>query len=120
MDCVTGGGLFMTDLTLTGQTKEMKKGVLANNICVYIAEHVGVEVKDVGLDTHLGNDLGLDQFDVVELTILVEEQFADGKIADEGDEIESVGDLIRHIQTARAACMPRIELDKASTSEGLP
>ena len=52
--------------------------------------------------------------------VLLEEQFADGKSADEGDEIESVGDLIRHIQTARAACMPRIELDKAVTSEALP
>ena len=88
----------MTVLTLTGQTREIKKGVLANNICAYIAEHVGVDVEDVGLDTHLGNDLGLDQFDVVELMILLEEQFADGKSADEGDEIESVGDLIRHIQ----------------------
>ena len=60
MEALLVGGLFMTVLTLTGQTREIKKGVLANNICAYIAEHVGVDVEDVGLDTHLGNDLGLD------------------------------------------------------------
>ena len=88
----------MTVLTLTGQTRELKEMALANNICAYIAEHVGVDAKDVGLATHFNDDLGLDWLDVVELVILSEEQFADGMIADENNEIETVGDLILHIK----------------------
>ena len=57
----------MTVLTLTGKTRELKEMALANNICAYIAEHVGVDAKDVGLATHFNDDLGLDWLDVVEL-----------------------------------------------------
>jgi acyl carrier protein len=92
------GGLFMTVLTLTGQSRELKETALANNICAYIAEHVGVDAEDVGLATHFNDDLGLDWLDIVELMILSEEQFADGMIADEDNEIETVGDLILHIE----------------------
>ncbi len=88
----------MTVVRLTGKTRELKKTALANNICAYIAEHVGVAAEDVGLDTNFNVDLGLDWFDVVELMILAEEQFVDGMIADENDEIETVGDLILHIE----------------------
>jgi acyl carrier protein len=89
----------MTIVRLTEQTAKLKKGgSLASQICAYIARHAEMDTGTVDLDTHFGNDLGLDWLDVVELMILVEEQFAQGKIADDPHEIVFVRDLIHHIQ----------------------
>jgi hypothetical protein len=40
----------------------------------------------------------MDLLDVVELMILIEDQFTDVEITDHEPEIEFVGDLIRHIE----------------------
>jgi len=44
--------------------------------------------------------LGLDLIEVIELTILLEDEFAGGRLTSEADEIEFVGDLVRHIERA--------------------
>jgi acyl carrier protein len=88
----------MTVLTLTRRISSPKEGLLANQIRTFIAEHLGVDVDSIGVDSHFRDDLGLDLLDVVELMILLEEKFTNGKITDEGDGIEFVGDLIRHIE----------------------
>jgi acyl carrier protein len=88
----------MTILTLRRQSAGLKEEFLANKICAYIAEHVGLDVESVDIDSHFEDDLGLDWLDTVELMILVEEQFAAGEVTYEADQIEFVGDLIRHIE----------------------
>jgi acyl carrier protein len=46
------------------------------------------------------DDLGADWLDRLELMIVIEDQFAGVEITDEDvDQIEVVGDLIRHIET---------------------
>jgi acyl carrier protein len=62
-----------------------------------IAQHLGVDVERVTDDVHL-SDLGADWLDRLELTIVIESQFAgvDGTDADV-EQIEVVGDLLRYI-----------------------
>jgi acyl carrier protein len=51
-------------------------------------------------DAHLTDDLGADWLDRLELMIVIEDRFADVVITDEDvDQLEVVGDLIRHIES---------------------
>jgi acyl carrier protein len=62
------------------------------------AQHVGVDVEYINDDLDLSEDLALDLFDVIELMMVLEEIFIDQTVTNEADEIELVGDLIRHIE----------------------
>jgi acyl carrier protein len=75
--------------------------ILATRIRTFIAERLGVDVDSVIVDSHFRDDLGLDLLDVVELTMLIEEEFVKREIADSNDEIEFVGDLIQHIEVCQ-------------------
>ena len=60
---------------------------------------MGVDVECINDDLHLSEDFGFDLLDIIELTILLEEQFgAEREITDEPNQIEFVGGLIRHIE----------------------
>jgi acyl carrier protein len=49
---------------------------------------------------HFTNDLGADLFDRVELMLAIEDQFAGVEITDDDvEQIQVVGDLIRHVNT---------------------
>ena len=74
------------------------RDILATRIRIFIAERLGVDVDSVIVDSHFRDDLGLDLLDVVELTMLIEEEFVKREITDSNDEIEFVGDLIQHIE----------------------
>ena len=88
----------MTSLALTPRSSTPKGGIRTSEIRACIARHLGVEVDFISDELHFAHDLGLDWLDVIELLVLLEEQFADGRVMDE-TEIEFVGDLIRHIET---------------------
>ena len=63
------------------------------------ANQLGVDVKRVTDEAHFTDDLGADWLDRLELMIVIEDRFADVVITDEDvDQIEVVGDLIRHIE----------------------
>ena len=94
------GGACMTGLTLSSRISALKEGSLARKIRAYIAGHVGVDVEAINDDSDFGEDLGLDLIEVIELTILLEDEFAGGRLTGEADEIELVGDLVRHIERA--------------------
>ena len=84
--------------SLASPSSIQKEGFLATKIRAHIAEHVGVDVECINDDTHLSEDFGLDLLDIVELMIVLEQQFgAEGEITDEPDQVESVGGLIRQI-----------------------
>jgi acyl carrier protein len=63
-----------------------------------IAEYLGIEAKQVTDEAHFG-ELGMDRYDRLELMILIEDAFIGVEITDnDADQIEFVGDLIRHIE----------------------
>jgi acyl carrier protein len=69
----------------------------SNDVRTLIANHLGVDVKRVTDEAHFTDDLGADWLDRLELMIVIEDRFAD--VADEEvDQLEVVGDLIRHIE----------------------
>jgi len=86
--------------SLASPSAALKEGSLASKIRARLAEHVGVDVECINDDSHLSEDFGLDLLDIIELTILLEEQFpaAEGEVTNEPNQIEFVGDLIRHIE----------------------
>jgi acyl carrier protein len=92
----------MTSLTLTPRSSARKEGFLTSDIRACIAKHLGVDVEFISDESHFTDDLGLDWLDIIELIILLEERFADGRVTDEA-EIEFVGDLINHIESSNHA-----------------
>jgi acyl carrier protein len=69
----------------------------SNDVRTLIANQLGVDVKRVTDEAHFTDDLGADWLDRLELMIVIEDRFAD--VADEEvDQLEVVGDLIRHIE----------------------
>jgi acyl carrier protein len=63
-----------------------------------IAEYLGIEAKQVTDEAHFG-ELGMDRYDRLELMILIEDAFIGVELTDnDADQIEFVGDLIRHIE----------------------
>ena len=78
----------------------MNEDTLTNQIRLFIAKQIGLDVQDIGIEAHFNDDLGLDPLDVIELTILIEEHFAQGKVINDGDQLEYVRDLICHIENS--------------------
>jgi len=71
----------------------------ADEVRTLIADYLGIGAKQVTDEAHLGDDLGLDWLDQLELMILIEDEFAGVEFSDAAvSEIEVVGDLIRHIE----------------------
>ncbi len=78
----------------------MREVLASNDVRSLIANQLGVDIKRVTDEAHFTDDLGADWLDRLELMIVIEDQFADVVITDEDvDQIEVVGDLIRHIET---------------------
>jgi acyl carrier protein len=78
----------------------MHEETLTDQIRLFIAKQLGLDLQDVAAEAHFNDDLGLDYLDVIELTILIEEQFAQGKVTNDDDQIEFVKDLVCHIDTS--------------------
>ena len=86
----------MTKLILTPRAVANKEDLPAN-IRTLVAEHLGVAVEHLTLNSNFSDDLGLDWLDVVELIVLVENQFPDVEVLETEREVASLGDLIQHI-----------------------
>ena len=85
--------------SLASPSSTLKEGFLASKIRARIAEYVGVDVECINDDSHLSEEFGLELLDIIELTILLEEQVdAEGEVTNEPNQIEFVGDLIRNIE----------------------
>jgi len=79
----------------SSQKATATREVLASNdVRTLIANQLGVDVKRVTDEAHFTDDLGR-----LELMIAIEDRFADIVITDDDvDQLEVVGDLIRHIE----------------------
>ena len=92
--------MMIGSLAPSEQTTAFKEACATNDVRTLIANHLGVSVGRVTDETHFTNDLGADWLDRLELMMVVEDQFPDLEITDaDVDQIEVVGDLIRHIET---------------------
>jgi acyl carrier protein len=88
---------MMTSRTLTRRTSDVEQGFVTCKVRALIAEHLGIDIESVTADTHFADDLGIDLLDVLELMIVIEDQFVGVEIPDDA-QIEFVGDLIRQIE----------------------
>jgi acyl carrier protein len=76
----------------------------AKDVRTLIAHQLGVDVKRVTDEAHFADDLGADWLDRLELMIEIEAQFPTVEFTDDDvDQIDVVGDLIRHLRSARVA-----------------
>jgi len=69
-----------------------------NKVIKAISDHLGIDESKVVPTAHLIDDLGADDFDIVELTIAIQE--ATGKSISSEDEanVQTVGDFIKLVE----------------------
>jgi acyl carrier protein len=100
--CFTdSGALSMTIASLKSSQKATatREVLAANDVRTLIANQLGIDIKRVTDEAHFTDDLKADWLDRLELMIAIEDRFADVVITDEDvDQLEVVGDLIRHIE----------------------
>ena len=66
----------------------------------FVCEQFGVEEDDITMDTSFRSDLNADSLDMVEIMMLLEEEFDVGEIDEEAAAgIETVGDAVNFIQS---------------------
>ena len=89
--------MTITSLKSSQKTRAVTEVLASNDVRTLIANQLGVDVKRVTDEAHFTDDLGW--LDRLELMIVIEDRFAKVVITDEDvDQIEVVGDLIRHIE----------------------
>ena len=71
-----------------------------NDVRTLVAKQLRVDIEFVTSEAHFTHDLGADLIDRVELMLAIEEQFASLEITDDDvEQIQVVGDPIRHLNT---------------------
>jgi len=91
--------MTIASLKSSQKTRAMTEVLASYDVRTLIANQLGVDVKRVTDEAHFTDDLGADWLDRLELMIVIEDRFANVVITDEDvDQIEVVGDLIRHIE----------------------
>src|SRR5262249_6262100 len=84
--------MTIASLKSSQKTRAMTEVLASYDVRTLIANQLGV-------DAHFTDDLGADWLDRLELMIVIEDRFANVVITDEDvDQIEVIGDLIRHIE----------------------
>jgi acyl carrier protein len=64
-----------------------------------IAEEFGLEEDEVTMDLSFADDLDADSVDIVELSMVLEEEFGVDEIDDDvASSIQTVGDLVHYLQ----------------------
>ncbi len=63
-----------------------------------LAEQLDADEESITMDTDIGNDLGADSLDVVELIMSIEDEFGIQVPDEQIEEVKTVGDLVNYIQ----------------------
>ena len=85
-------------LTPLKQATPLKECFSINDVRTLVAKHLGVDIEFITSEAHFPNDLEADLFDRVELMLAIEDQFVGVEITDDDvEQIQVVGDLIRHL-----------------------
>src|SRR5262245_39064375 len=91
--------MTITSFKSSHKTRAVTEVLASNDVRTLIANQLGVDVKRVTDEAHFTDDLGADWLDRLELMIVIEDRFAKVVITDDDvDQLEVVGDLIRHIE----------------------
>jgi acyl carrier protein len=96
------GGLIMNigSSTPLQHLAPLKECFSINDVRTLVAKQLRVDIEFVTSETHFTNDLGADLLDRVELMLAIEDKFAGVEITDDDvEQIQLVGDLIRHLNT---------------------
>lgn len=64
-----------------------------------LAEQLDADIDAITMDTDIGNDLGADSLDVVEMIMSLEDEFGIQVPDEKIEEIKTVGDLVNYIQS---------------------
>jgi acyl carrier protein len=75
---------------------------LCKDLC---ADHIGVDLARVSDNAKLGDDLGADSLDCVELTVWAEERFNVAISDDEADRVVTVADMANLVARKQAAAV---------------
>ena len=67
-----------------------------------IIEQLGVTAEQVTPEAKFIEDLGADSLDTVELVMALEEEFGLETPDDEAEKLQSVGDVIKHVEDSQA------------------
>ena len=82
------------------QLTPLKECFSVNDVRTLVAKQLCVDIEFVTSETHFTNDLGADSLDRVELMLAIEGKFAGVEITDDDvEQIQVVGDPIRHLNT---------------------
>jgi acyl carrier protein len=91
--------MTIASLKIESNATVREEVLAAKDVRTLIAYRLDVDIKRVTDEAHFSDDLGADWLDRLELMIVIEDRFVDVVITDEDvDQIEVVGDLIRHIE----------------------
>jgi acyl carrier protein len=92
------GGIPMTLSCLSVTQRAPQEAFDSDKVRTLIADYLGIDAKRVADEAHF-SEFGMDRYDRLELMILIEDTFTGVEIKDDAaDQIEVVGDLIRHIK----------------------
>jgi acyl carrier protein len=84
------------------QLTPLKDYFSINEVRTLVARQLRVDIEFVTSETHFADDLGADSLDRVELMLAIEDQFAGVEITDDDvEQIQVVGDLVRHLNISR-------------------
>ena len=80
----------------------MAEKTIEQRIKDIIIEQLGVTADQVTPEAKLIEDLGADSLDTVELVMALEEEFGLEIPDDEAEKLQSVGDVIKHVEDSQA------------------
>ena len=86
----------MTNL-ISGPRRVVANAKLLTKVRTLVVEQLGIDIEDINVNSHFANDFGLDPLDILELVILIEEQFPN-LVVIERRELSCFADLIEQIQ----------------------
>jgi acyl carrier protein len=88
----------MTLSCLSGTQRAPQEAFVSDKVRTLIADYLGIDAKRVTDKAHF-SEFGMDRYDRLELTILIEDAFTGVEIKDDdADQIEVVGDLMHYIE----------------------
>ncbi len=74
--------------------------MIFERLSALLSEQFGVEAESITMDTGFEDELGADSLDLVELSMMLEEEFGVEEMSeDEVAKIKTVGDLVRYLQS---------------------
>ena len=74
--------------------------MIFEKLAALIAEQFNIDVDSITMETSFFDDLNADSVDIVDLSMVLEEEFDIDELEEEdASSIKTVGDLVRYLQT---------------------